>query len=123
MTPKCLLDIYRNVSALYHLPDKATVYRMVTETDAYGGVENDYRKVDDYACRLVFKLEDTRQNGGVVLQDANYKIHFPFQADLKQNDKIKLLSDAECSRYFEIISVEFGSDGMFNNAIVKERFN
>ena len=123
MPPKCLLDIYRNVSEIYHLPDTATVYRMVTETDAYGGVENDYRKLKEYACRLVFKLEDTRQNGGVVLQDATYKIHFPFDADLKQNDKIKIKSDPNCDRYYEIISVEFGSEGLFNNAIVKERFN
>jgi len=34
MPPKCLLDIYRNVSAMYHLPDTATVYRMITETEA-----------------------------------------------------------------------------------------
>jgi hypothetical protein len=123
MPPKCLLDIYRNVSILYHLPDTGSVYRMVTETDAYGGIENDYRKLHDYPCRLVFKLEDTRAAGGVILQDANYKIHFPFLADLKQNDKIKLKSDVDCDRYFEIISVEYGSEGLFNNAIVKERFN
>jgi hypothetical protein len=123
MPPKCLLDIYRNVSTLYHLPDTATVYRMVTETDTYGGISNDYRKVNDYSCRLVFKLEDTRQNGGVILQDATYKIHFPYSADLKQNDKITIKNDVDCDRYFEIISVEYGSEGMFNNVIVKERYN
>jgi hypothetical protein len=123
MPPKCLLDTYRSVSALYHLPDTATVYRMVTETDEYGGINNDYRKLAEISCRLVFKLEDTRQNGGVVLQDANYRIHFPFSADLKQNDKIVIKNDPECNRYFEIISVESGSEGIFNNAIIKERFN
>ena len=123
MPPKCLLDIYRNVSALYHLSDSATVYRMVTETDDYGGISNDYRKLKDYPCRLVFKLEDTRQNGGVVLEDSKFKIHFPFEADLRQNDKIKLKSDYNCDRYFEIISVEYATEGLFNNATVIERFN
>jgi hypothetical protein len=123
MPPKCLLDIYRNVSALYHLSDTGTVYRMVTETDDYGGVVNDYRKLKDYPCRLVFKLEDTRQNGGVVIEDSKFKIHFPFEADLKQNDKITLKSDYDCRRYFEIISVEYATEGLFNNATVIERFN
>ena len=89
MPPKCLLDIYRNVSEIYHLPDTATVYRMVTETDAYGGVENDYRKLKEYACRLVFKLEDTRQNGGVVLQDATYRRQLIKSLWLSYYDKIK----------------------------------
>lgn len=123
MYPKQMLDIYRNVSKLYQLPDIAIVHRMVTEVDDYGGIENSYRILGEYKCRLVFKLEDTRQNGGIVLQDANYKLHLDYDCDLKQNDKVYIKNDTNPSHYFEVISVETATEGLFTNAIVKERFN
>lgn len=123
MYPKSMLDIYRNVSTLYHLPDICIVERFFTEVDNYGGITNEYRKLGEFKCRLVFKLEDTRQNGGIVLQDANYKLHIDYKCDLKQNDRVIFKNDTDKNRYFEVISVETGSDGLFTNAIVKERFN
>jgi hypothetical protein len=123
MYPKEMLTIYRDAAKLYQLPDTANVYRFVTETDSYGGILNDYRKVAEYKCRLVFKLEDTRVAGGVVLQDPNYKIHLDYNCDLKQNDRIYIKGDLDVNRYFEVISVENATEGLFTNAIVKERFN
>lgn len=123
MYPKELLTIYREVAKNYQLPDVGIVKRMVTDVDSYGGISNDYRIVGEYKCRLVFKLEDTRVNGGIVLQDPNYKIHFDYNCDLKQNDKIYIKNDLDENRYFEVISVENATEGLFTNAIVKERFN
>ena len=123
MYPSGMLESFRNASKYYQLQDSCEVYRMQTEVDDYGGIENSYRKHAEYKCRLVFKLEDTRPIGGAVLEDGNYKIHLEFSADLKHSDRIFIKNDNLINRYYEVISVETGSDGMFCNAIVKERLN
>jgi hypothetical protein len=103
MTPEALLASIRVSASLYQLPNTVDIVRSSNEVDANGGITTDWRNV-------------------AITSNNDWTIIFPFDADIRLNDRVYIQYDEIPNRYFDVVGTDRGAtDGLFTTCKVEER--
>lgn len=80
--------------------DRVTVIRSVTITDEYGGAFEELREIlKDVPCRLSQKWLRSVTPGPVNSSSQEYKLFVGLDVDIKQNDLLKVVRNADGAIY------------------------
>jgi hypothetical protein len=112
-TPTSLLNTLRAASSFYMMSDLVQVLRTESWTDEYGGVYSDYTIVATVKARLTHRQ----------YKDEYYFI-FPDVIDVRFEDRLQIVNDANPTRYFLVVGVDdVISQGIFKTAKVEVNYN
>jgi hypothetical protein len=123
-TPTSLLNTLRTASAFYMMSDLVQVLRTESWTDEYGGVYSDYTIVATVKARLTHRQYQEEPLGGGITNKDEYYFIFPDVIDVRFDDRLQIVNDANPTRYFLVVGVDdVISQGIFKTAKVEVNYN
>ena len=123
-TPTSLLNTLRAASRFYMMSDLVQVLRTESWTDEYGGVYSDYTIVATVKARLTHRQYQEEPLGGGITNKDEYYFIFPDVIDVRFDDRLQIVNDANPTRYFLVVGVDdVISQGIFKTAKVEVNYN
>jgi hypothetical protein len=123
-TPTSLLNTLRAASSFYMMSDLVQVLRTESWTDEYGGVYSDYTIVATVKARLTHRQYQEEPLGGGITNKDEYYFIFPDVIDVRFEDRLQIVNDANPTRYFLVVGVDdVITQGIFKTAKVEVNYN
>jgi len=123
-TPTSLLNTLRTASAFYMMSDLVQILRSESFSDEYGGVYTSYTIVETVKARLTHRQYQEEPIGGGITNKDEYYFIFPDVIDVRFEDRLQIVNDANPTRYFLVVGVDdVISQGIFKTAKVEVNYN